>query len=48
MLSYYINKNLVKMLRKDKDGIILVELESPDTKLIPVSKRYYEGLANLL
>ena len=46
--SYYINKNLVKMLRKGKDGIILVELESPDTKLIPVSKRYYEGLANLL
>lgn len=46
--SYYINKALVKMLRKDKDGIILVELDAPDTKLIPVSKRYYDELANLL
>lgn len=46
--SFFINKEHVRLLRKDKDGIILAELDSPQSPHIPVSKRYYDGIANLL
>lgn len=46
--SYYINPAHVKVLRKDKEGIITAELTTPNLKAIPVSPRYYDALANLL
>ena len=46
--SYFVNKDHVKSLRKEKDGIILAELDSTEKFHIPVSKRYYDSLAALL
>lgn len=46
--SYYINPSYVKVLRKDKEGIIFAEMESRNMIRIPVSKTYYEHLAELL
>lgn len=46
--SYYINPSYVKVLRKDKEGVILAEMESRSNVMIPVSKTYYNHLAELL
>lgn len=46
--SYYINPSYVKVLRKDKEGVILAEIESKNNVRIPVSKTYYNHLAELL
>ncbi|MCR4664689.1 MAG: LytTR family transcriptional regulator [Paludibacteraceae bacterium] len=46
--SYYINPVHVKVLRKDKEGVITAELTTPNQKAIPVSPRYYAALASLL
>lgn len=46
--SYFINPRHVKMLRRNKDGIIVAELTNPDITPIPVSKQYYEYLSSLL
>lgn len=45
--SYVLNPLHVKVLRKDKDGVILAELDAV-TKEIPVSKKHYESLSALL
>lgn len=46
--SYYINPVHVKVLRKDKEGMISAELTTPNQKAIPVSPKYYEALTALL
>ena len=46
--SYYINPSYVKVLRKDKEGVILAEIDSTNNIRIPVSKTYYNHLAELL
>lgn len=46
--SYYINPAHVKVLRKDKEGFIYAELDYPDLGDIPVSKRYYDRLSEML
>lgn len=46
--SFYINSAHVKVLRKDKEGIIFAELDTAEAKKIPVTKRYYEQLSTLL
>lgn len=46
--SYYINPQHVKVLRRDKEGIISAELDVPNQKPIPVSPRYYDSLAKWL
>ena len=46
--SYYINRRHVSSIRKDKDNIILAELDSQERIHIPVSKRYYESLSHLI
>ena len=43
--SYYINPQHVKVLRRDKEGMISAELDVPNQKPIPVSPRYYDNLA---
>ena len=46
--SYYINPSYVKVLRKDKEGVIFAEIESASNIRIPVSKTYYNHLSELL
>lgn len=45
--SYYINPKHVRVLRRDKEGMIQAELDVK-TRSIPVSPRYYEELSRLL
>lgn len=46
--SFYVNPLHVKVLRKEKDGVMYAELDAPDVQNIPVTKRYYEILAERL
>lgn len=46
--SFYINPVHIKVLRKDKDGIMYAELAADDVRHIPVSKKYYEQLSLML
>ena len=46
--SYYINPAHVKVLRKDRDGIMYAELDADDVRHIPVSKTYYGRLSDML
>lgn len=46
--SYIINPSHVKVLKKEPDGSILAELDVDMVDAIPVSKRYYESLSDLL
>lgn len=46
--SYYINPSHVKLLRKDKEGIMYAELDADDVRHIPVSKKYYVYLSEML
>ena len=45
--SFYINPKHIKVLRKEREGIIFAELDA-DTRHIPVTKRYYDRLAEML
>jgi len=42
--SYFVNPRHVKVLRKDKEGVILAELDVNGLKAIPVSPKYYDAL----
>lgn len=46
--SYYINPQHIKVLRRDKEGMISAELDVPNQKSIPVSPKYYESLTRWL
>jgi DNA-binding LytR/AlgR family response regulator len=46
--SFYVNPAHVKVLRKDKEGIVYAELDDKDAMHIPVTKRYYDNLAEML
>lgn len=46
--SFYINPPHVKVLRKDREGVIYAELDAKDVRHIPVTKRYYERLSEML
>lgn len=46
--SYYVNKDHIKTLRKEKDNIIIAELDSSEKFHIPVSKRYYDTLTEII
>lgn len=46
--SYFINPAHVKVLWKDKEGLIYADLDIPDLPSIPVSKQYYDSIAALL
>lgn len=46
--SYFINPQHVKVLRRDKEGMISAELDVPNQKSIPVSPRYYDSLTKWL
>lgn len=46
--SFYVNPARVKVLRKDREGAIMAELDTPQTPQIPVTKRYYDALSTAL
>ena len=46
--SYFVNPRHIKVLRKDKYGFIVAELNIPEISPIPISKNYYETIAALL
>ena len=45
--SFYINPKHIKVLRKEREGVIFAELDA-DSRQIPVTKRYYDRLAEML
>jgi DNA-binding LytR/AlgR family response regulator len=45
--SYFVNPRHVTLLRRDKEGFILAELDVRN-KTVPVSPKYYEQLSKLL
>lgn len=46
--SFYVNPSHIKVLRKDKDGIVYAEMDAEDVRHIPVSKKFYDRLAEML
>lgn len=46
--SYFVNPRHVKVLRRDKEGMIQAELDIPSAKPVPVSPKYYEQLSKML
>lgn len=46
--SYYVNPSHVKVLRKEREGIIYAELDAQEIIHIPVTKRYYDRLSEML
>lgn len=46
--SYYINPQHIKVLRRDKEGMISAELDIANQKSIPVSPKYYDALSKWL
>ncbi|MCQ2141696.1 MAG: LytTR family transcriptional regulator [Bacteroidales bacterium] len=46
--SYFINPKRIKVLRKDAEGQIVADLAIPTASKVPVSKRYYDALSDLL
>ena len=46
--SFYVNPAHVRVLRKEKEGVVLAELDMDDVRDIPVSKKFYENLAEML
>lgn len=46
--SFYVNPRHVKLLSRGKEGLIQAELLQEGLRSIPVSKQYYDSLANML
>lgn len=46
--SYVVNPKHIKMLKKEAEGVILAELDAAGASQIPVSKRYYEKISEIL
>ena len=46
--SYFVNPRYVKMLSKNREGMITAELLHPEVASIPVSKQFYQKLSELL
>ena len=46
--SYFINPSHIKVLRKDREGVVFAVLDVDDVIDIPVSRKYYNSLSDLL
>ncbi len=46
--SYYVNPAHVSVLRKEKEGVVYAELDANEAMHIPVTKRYYDRLSEML
>jgi len=40
--SYLINPKHIKLLGKNKEGIVVAELDMPEAQAVPVSASYYD------
>ena len=46
--SYLVNVRRIKVLRKDRDGIIRAEMDFPKMESIPVTPKYYDSIASMI
>ena len=46
--SFYVNPRHIKLLSRDRDGLIFTEFDVENVDRVPVSKMYYDNLASLL
>ena len=46
--SFFVNPKHVKVLRKDKQGVVVAELNASGADTIPVSPKYYDTLEKML
>lgn len=46
--SYFVNTRRVKLLKKEKEGVLFAELDAPQPIKIPVTITYYDTVAQLL
>lgn len=46
--SYFVNPKYVKLLSRNREGMISAELLHPEMEAIPVSKQFYKALSELL
>ena len=46
--SFYLNPRRVKALRKEREGQIVAQLDVVGAREIPVTKRYYDAVAEQL
>lgn len=46
--SFYVNPAHIRVLRKEKEGVVVAELDVDDVRDIPVSKKFYDNLAEML
>ena len=46
--SYYVNPSHIKVLRKDREGVVFAILDVDGVIDIPVSRKYYNSLSDLL
>ena len=46
--SYYVNPRHIKVLSRNKEGVIIAEMIEDSLMRIPVSKQYYAHLSELL
>ncbi|MBQ0096367.1 MAG: LytTR family transcriptional regulator DNA-binding domain-containing protein, partial [Bacteroidales bacterium] len=43
--SYFVNVGRVKVLRKEREGYNVAELDIPGIESIPITPRYYQSIA---
>lgn len=46
--SYFVNPTHIKTLRKDSDGLVYADIDTPQTTSVPVTKRYYANVSEML
>ena len=46
--SFFVNPKHVKVLRKDKQGVVVAELNVSGADTIPISPKYYDALERML
>ena len=46
--SYIVNPEHVRILRKDSRGLLFADLDTPEPVSVPVTKTYYDRLAELI
>lgn len=46
--SFYVNPAHIQVLRKDREGVIFAVLDASDVRDIPVSRKFYNNLSEML
>lgn len=46
--SYFVNPAHIRVLKKDENGLVFADIDTPETTSIPVTKRYYANVTALL